>query len=181
MERGTYFPFPVSVKKVSKEPPSARSFASGSGRPSALSPCSSRYLRWRGQLVVLFQKWICRTTPRHCCPAGCRPGRCGGGRSVVHNPMSVPNFDHTRGCAMAWTGLLKLRDNAPLLAWCSREHCIKQTWAGIYAWKSGVLGLVGAGRRSTSGVRSIVALLVGQPCLVGKREARTTATQGSST
>lgn len=47
MERGTYLPLPVSVKKVSNEPPSLRSFASGSGRPSALRPCSRRYLRWQ--------------------------------------------------------------------------------------------------------------------------------------
>ena len=45
MDRGTYFPLPVSVKKVSKEPPSAASLASGSGRPSAFRPCSRRYLR----------------------------------------------------------------------------------------------------------------------------------------
>jgi hypothetical protein len=45
MERGTYLPLPVSVKKVSNEPPSLSSFASGSGRPSALRPCSRRYLR----------------------------------------------------------------------------------------------------------------------------------------
>ena len=44
MERGTYLPLPVSVKKVSNEPPSLSSFASGSGRPSALRPCSRRYL-----------------------------------------------------------------------------------------------------------------------------------------
>jgi hypothetical protein len=51
IERGTYFPLPVSVKKVSKEPPSDRCDASGSGRPSALRPCSSRYLGFSCQFV----------------------------------------------------------------------------------------------------------------------------------
>jgi len=42
IERGTYLPLPVSVKKVSGEPPSAASLFSGSRRPSALRPCSRR-------------------------------------------------------------------------------------------------------------------------------------------
>ena len=37
-------PLPVSVKKVSKEPALSEAFESGSKRPSALSPCSRRYL-----------------------------------------------------------------------------------------------------------------------------------------
>lgn len=53
MERGTYFPLPVSVKKVSQEPPSATSFASGSGRPSAFKPCSRRYLKPQCQSIVV--------------------------------------------------------------------------------------------------------------------------------
>jgi hypothetical protein len=44
MDRGTYLPLPVSVKKVSKEPAPSAAFESGSKRPSALSPCSRRYL-----------------------------------------------------------------------------------------------------------------------------------------
>jgi len=44
MDRGTYLPLPVSVKKVSKEPALSEAFESGSKRPSALSPCSRRYL-----------------------------------------------------------------------------------------------------------------------------------------
>lgn len=42
IERGTYFPFPVSVKNVSKEPGSPMSLASESGNPSGLRPCSRR-------------------------------------------------------------------------------------------------------------------------------------------
>jgi hypothetical protein len=42
MERGTYLPLPVSLKKVSKEPPSTISLESGSRWPSALRPCSRR-------------------------------------------------------------------------------------------------------------------------------------------
>lgn len=53
MDRGTYFPLPVSVKKVSKEPPSAASLASGSGRPSAFRPCSRRYLRNKLEPIML--------------------------------------------------------------------------------------------------------------------------------
>jgi hypothetical protein len=44
IDRGTYLPLPVSVKKVSKEPAPSATFESGSRRPSALSPCSRRYL-----------------------------------------------------------------------------------------------------------------------------------------
>jgi hypothetical protein len=44
MDRGTYLPLPVSVKKVSKEPALSAAFDSGSRRPSPLSPCSRRYL-----------------------------------------------------------------------------------------------------------------------------------------
>lgn len=44
MERGTYLLSLVSVKKVSKEPGSPISVASGSRRPSAFKPCSRRYL-----------------------------------------------------------------------------------------------------------------------------------------
>lgn len=44
MERGTYLPLLVSVKKVSNEPASPTSLALGSGRPSIPRPCSRRYL-----------------------------------------------------------------------------------------------------------------------------------------
>jgi hypothetical protein len=50
MDRGTYLPLPVSVKKVSHEPPSLRSLASGLGRPSGSRPCSRRYLKRLCQL-----------------------------------------------------------------------------------------------------------------------------------
>jgi hypothetical protein len=49
-DRGTYFPFPVSVKKVSKDPASPPVSASGSGRPSGFRPCSSRYLREKSHI-----------------------------------------------------------------------------------------------------------------------------------
>jgi hypothetical protein len=58
MERGTYLPLPVSVKKVSKEPPSERSVASGLGRPSARRPCSSRYLGSSSQCVFEVYEWV---------------------------------------------------------------------------------------------------------------------------
>lgn len=44
IERGTYLLSLVSVKKVSNEPGSPISVASGSRRPSAFKPCSRRYL-----------------------------------------------------------------------------------------------------------------------------------------
>lgn len=52
MERGTYLLSLVSVKKVSKDPGSPISVASGSRRPSAFKPCSRRYLD--ASLVSLF-------------------------------------------------------------------------------------------------------------------------------
>jgi hypothetical protein len=83
MERGTYLPLPVSVKKVSNEPPSERAVASGLGRPSALRPCSSRYLGSSCQREFEVCDWVWgRTAPTRCSRAACRPGQCEGGRSV---------------------------------------------------------------------------------------------------
>ena len=87
MDRGTYFPLLVSVKKVSKEPPSVASLASGSGRPSAFRPCSRRYLHNKSEPKMLKRRAFkgeigFLTVPRHCYRAGCRPGQYGGGRSM---------------------------------------------------------------------------------------------------
>jgi hypothetical protein len=60
MERGTYLPLLVSLKKVSNEPPSDSAVASGFGRPSGKRPCSSRYLGTSCQRVfeVYDRDWM---------------------------------------------------------------------------------------------------------------------------
>jgi hypothetical protein len=99
MERGTYFPLPVSVKKVSKEPPSERSFASGLGRPSGRRPCSSRYLGYAGQFVFeVYGGCRRRTAPTRCYQAGCRPGRCEDGKSVGALLAAVPMLSSPPRC-----------------------------------------------------------------------------------
>jgi hypothetical protein len=75
MERGTYLPLPVSVKKVSKEPPSERSVASGLGRPSARRPCSRRYLAGCVSVGRMVAASI-RTAPKRSYPIARPPGRC---------------------------------------------------------------------------------------------------------
>jgi hypothetical protein len=83
IDRGTYLPLAVSVKKVSKDPALSAAFDSGSRRPSPLSPCSRRYL---GDCVHQTGAGLkggegvgeC-TIPRHCSQAAYQPGRCEGG------------------------------------------------------------------------------------------------------
>jgi hypothetical protein len=53
IDRGTYFPFPVSVNMVSDEPGSV-TVVSGSARPSILRPCSRRYLVFWSSLVFVW-------------------------------------------------------------------------------------------------------------------------------
>lgn len=55
MDRGTYFPLRVSVKKVSKDPASPTFSVSGSGRPSGFRPCSSRYLGSEPHVRTVFK------------------------------------------------------------------------------------------------------------------------------
>lgn len=44
------------------------------------------------------RNWVAlRTVPRRCCPTGHRPGRYGGGRSVVRNCGQWLNFDYPQG------------------------------------------------------------------------------------
>ena len=73
MDRGTYLPLPVSVKKVSKEPALSTAFESGSRRPSALSPCSRRYL----------ENFVCQ---RHVDSKG------GEGSGEIQFPCAVPKL-----------------------------------------------------------------------------------------
>ena len=55
MERGTYFPLPVSVNTVSSSPEAWRALALGSGRPSCNRPCSRRYLVVRYQQMGQYR------------------------------------------------------------------------------------------------------------------------------
>ena len=110
MERGTYLPLPVSVKNVSKEPASPMFLASGSSRPSALRPCSRRYLDNRvswlydpeGLVEFPSIRWNGGvgegglTIPMRCFQAGCQPGQCEDGTPGKNKTSII--LPHKIGC-----------------------------------------------------------------------------------
>jgi hypothetical protein len=110
MDRGTYLPLPVSVKKVSKEPALSEAFESGSKRPSALSPCSRRYLESFVDQRPANEKGgegpDGHTVPKHCSQVGYRPGRCEDGTPARDYMSAIaPRRSYLRDVKMVWRAL----------------------------------------------------------------------------